>query len=127
MKQTAVEWLAQEIDRRGPKENNPPQWLKELYDQAKEIEKQQQGYSEEDMKKAFSAGEDSKEDDINGDGETPFEEWFDQFGKNKMKELSKGKEVLLKIHQDKTKRINPCQAHNENNDNMDINIGNNYG
>jgi hypothetical protein len=40
-KQTAVEWLAQEINRRGPKENNPPQWLKELYDQAKQMEKQQ--------------------------------------------------------------------------------------
>jgi hypothetical protein len=66
---------------------------------------------------------------INADEETrlPLKEWFDQFGKNKMKELSKGKEVLLKIHQDKAKRMNPCQAHNENNDNMDINIENNYG
>jgi hypothetical protein len=40
-KQTAVEWLEFEINRRGPKENNPPQWLKELYEQAKEMEKQQ--------------------------------------------------------------------------------------
>lgn len=39
--QTAVEWLEREITRRGPKENNPPQWLKELYEQAKEMEKQQ--------------------------------------------------------------------------------------
>ena len=38
---TAVEWLEFEINRRGPKEDNPPQWLKELYEQAKEIEKQQ--------------------------------------------------------------------------------------
>ena len=38
---TAVEWLEWEINRRGPKENNPPQWLKELYEQAKEMEKQQ--------------------------------------------------------------------------------------
>ena len=30
---------------------------------------------------------------------------------NFMKELSKSKEVLLKIHQDKVKRINPCQGH----------------
>jgi hypothetical protein len=41
MKQTAVEWLASEINSRGPKENNPPQWLQELYDQAKAMEKEQ--------------------------------------------------------------------------------------
>ena len=40
-KQTAVEWLEGEINNRGPKENNPPQWLKDLYEQAKEMEKQQ--------------------------------------------------------------------------------------
>jgi hypothetical protein len=40
-KQTAVKWLEFEIYKRGPKEDNPPQWLKELYDQAKEMEKQQ--------------------------------------------------------------------------------------
>ena len=39
--QTAVEWLEFEINRRGPKEDNPPQWLKELYEQAKAMEKQQ--------------------------------------------------------------------------------------
>ena len=39
--QTSVEWLEFEINRRGPKEDNPPQWLKELYEQAKELEKQQ--------------------------------------------------------------------------------------
>jgi hypothetical protein len=38
---TAVEWLEFEINRRGPKEDNPPQWLKELYKQAKEMEKEQ--------------------------------------------------------------------------------------
>jgi hypothetical protein len=118
MKQTAVEWLAQEINRRGPKENNPPQWLKELYDQAKEIEKQQQGYSEEEVIHLLFAFKKY----LGFQEEIDSEEWFDQFGKNKMKELSKGKEVLLKIHQDKTKRINNCKAHNENNDNMDINI-----
>jgi len=38
-------------------------------------------YSEEDMRKAFEAGELSKEDDINGDGETLFDEWFEQHKK----------------------------------------------
>ena len=49
MKQTAVEWLEFEINRRGPKEDNPPQWLKELYEQAKEMEKEQ-------MEKVWVAG-----------------------------------------------------------------------
>jgi hypothetical protein len=39
--QTAVDWLRIEINKRGPKENNPPEWLQELYAQAKELEKQQ--------------------------------------------------------------------------------------
>jgi len=41
MKQTAVEWLADEITKRGPTENNPPQWLIELYEQANEMFEQQ--------------------------------------------------------------------------------------
>jgi hypothetical protein len=41
-KQTAVEWLEFEINKRGPKENNPPQWLEELYEQAKAMEREQQ-------------------------------------------------------------------------------------
>jgi hypothetical protein len=40
-KQTAVDWLEFEINKRGPKEDNPPQWLKELYEQAKALEKEQ--------------------------------------------------------------------------------------
>ena len=40
-KQTAVEWLEFQINARGPKENNPPKWLKELYEQAKALEKEQ--------------------------------------------------------------------------------------
>ena len=36
-------------------------------------------YSE--MRKAFEAGELSKEDDINGDGETLFDEWLEQHKK----------------------------------------------
>ena len=41
MAQTAVEWLEHEINRRGPEENNPPQWLHELYQQAKQMEREQ--------------------------------------------------------------------------------------
>jgi len=44
MKQTAVEWLLKELDI-----NPKATILKDLIEQAKEMEKQQQGYSEEDM------------------------------------------------------------------------------
>jgi len=39
--QGGVEWLEFEITKRGPQENNPPQWLKELYEQAKKMEKEE--------------------------------------------------------------------------------------
>ena len=51
MKQTAVEWLLKELDI-----NPKATILKDLIEQAKEMEKQQQGYSEEDMKNAFIQG-----------------------------------------------------------------------
>jgi hypothetical protein len=48
MKQTAVEWLAEYMMH--PSNYNP------YIERAKEIEKQQQGYSEEDLKEAFAMG-----------------------------------------------------------------------
>ena len=44
MKQTAVEWLRQELLKRDMDIS-----IKELFEQAKEMEKEQQGYSEEDL------------------------------------------------------------------------------
>ena len=44
MKQTAVEWFIQEFEKEPTKAN-----LDRLNGQAKEMEKQQQGYSESDM------------------------------------------------------------------------------
>jgi len=38
---TATEWLEKEIYARGPIGEDTPIWLKELYEQAKEMEKQQ--------------------------------------------------------------------------------------
>lgn len=55
--QTAVEWLEQEINRRGPSENNPPKWLQELYEQAKQMEKEQ-------IIKAHNHGYDNCEDGL---------------------------------------------------------------
>lgn len=45
MKQTAVEWLFKNIW------TNPPENLLEILDKAKEMQQQQQGYSEEEMLK----------------------------------------------------------------------------
>lgn len=39
--QTAVEWLEQQINARGPIGEDTPTWLKELYEQAKAMEKEQ--------------------------------------------------------------------------------------
>ena len=40
-KVSSVEWLESEITKRGPLENNPPQWLKDLYSQAKAMHKEE--------------------------------------------------------------------------------------
>jgi len=54
MKQTAVEWLESKLIDIGL--DYPISKAKEAFEQAKEMEKQQQGYSEEDMKEAFRIG-----------------------------------------------------------------------
>jgi hypothetical protein len=38
---TSIEWLEKEIWRRGPIGEDTPTWLKELYEQAKEMHKQE--------------------------------------------------------------------------------------
>ena len=71
MKQTAVEWLESEMLK-------PNLSMKEILKQAKELEKQQQGYSEEDIKHAFFSGCHS-EPRIKY-----YEEFIEQFKKNKI-------------------------------------------
>jgi hypothetical protein len=56
-------------------------WVESIFAQGAKWQ-QERMYSEEDMRKAFEAGELSKEDEINGDGETSFEQWFEQNKKN---------------------------------------------
>jgi hypothetical protein len=58
MKQTAVEWLEKEIFRNYKflLQKVDCTRLEESIEQAKEMEKEQQGYSEEDMKRAFCNG-----------------------------------------------------------------------
>ena len=73
MKQTAVEWLFEQVWITSGED------LPELLEQAKEMEKQQKGYIEEDMKNAFFEGW------IARDGDLPFtkakNKWFKEFKK----------------------------------------------
>ena len=57
MKQSAVEWLIEKMQNQidaGYGFN--PKYEEEILTQAKEMEKQQQGYSEKKMKQAFKVG-----------------------------------------------------------------------
>ena len=67
MKQTAVEWLFEQVWITSGED------LNELLEQAKEMEKQQQGYSEEDMTNYALYI-------LHNDVITP-KEWFEQFKK----------------------------------------------
>jgi molecular chaperone GrpE (heat shock protein) len=75
MKQTAVEWLFQELDNYYQMEGNVIK--KEILKQAKEMEKEQQGYSEDDMKKAFNSSSLTNMLDVYDS----FEEFMEQFKK----------------------------------------------
>jgi len=54
MKQTAVEWFYDKVIQKQYKDIEDS--LEDLFEQAKELEKQQQGYSEGDMLKSFHCG-----------------------------------------------------------------------
>jgi hypothetical protein len=76
MKQTAVEYLVKELSEiLGPLKTEAMQdlLLVDAINKAKEMEKQQQGYSEEDLEVAFFEGQ---------FGKYSFNDWFEQF-KNK--------------------------------------------
>ena len=73
---TAVEWLIEQLEWDDSKIARVIGLKKynQVVSQAKEMEKEQQGYSEEDMREAYKYG---KIYDM-----TSFEEWFEEF-KNK--------------------------------------------
>jgi len=52
MKETAVEWLLRNLDI----DIRLLKHCRDTFEQAKEMEKQQQGYSEEDLREAFIEG-----------------------------------------------------------------------
>ena len=68
MKQTAVEWFAERIQ--SDKIFN----FETVLSKAKEMEKQQQVYSEEDMEKAFQKG-------LNRSFDSDFDRWFEHYKK----------------------------------------------
>ena len=74
MKQTAVEWLFKELLILDKKMS-----IEEILTQAKEMEKEQQGYSEEDVKNAFLDGWQLRDEDL------PFpkakKKWFNEIKK----------------------------------------------
>jgi hypothetical protein len=86
MKQSAVEWLfdAVYIDMSYPE-------ILGLIAQAKIMDKQQQGYSEEDLREAFKSGrmvknykaewQETYSDDMTSGKYQDFNEWFEQFKK----------------------------------------------
>jgi hypothetical protein len=81
-KQTAVEWLVEELYDRDMIDmtiyQKQDKSFEKIIDQAKEMEKQQQGYSEEDMLKSFMAG--IKCESNKGEN---FEQFIKQFKKEK--------------------------------------------
>lgn len=96
MKQTAVEWL---IDQLTPSISLQQKYIDELKNQAKEMEKEQQGYSEKDMIEfaEFVATYPDKNKNINGqilhakskyDGAERTIDLLEQFKKNNMKQTA---------------------------------------
>lgn len=83
-KQTAVEWLIDKLSNIKAEDFNSTLEVRLIIQQAKELERQQKGYSEEDMREAFIAGGNSRieEDDCYGTEYLAYmEEWFEQFKK----------------------------------------------
>jgi hypothetical protein len=82
MKQTAVEWLIANIDWQLLK--NTTTHYDMIVEQAKEMEKQQQGYSEEEMEKIFDYWNifNYHQDSFSGKDDLTFKQWFKQFKKN---------------------------------------------
>ena len=82
-KQTAVKWFFSELERMQYFIGND---MLQAYNQAKEIEKQQQGYSEEDLRLAWEDGREFDYDHNGGEGgeftgAESFDKWFENLKK----------------------------------------------
>ena len=80
MEQTPVEWLINEMHKKeqGLIETS----YNHLFDQAKEMENEQRGYSEEEVKQAYTEGSFAQLRYIDGLPYIDRDRWFEQF-KNK--------------------------------------------
>ncbi len=72
MEQTAVDWFYDKVIQKQYKDIDDS--LEDLFEQAKEMEKQQQGYSESDLKQAYAYN-----NRLNS--EQGFKDWFKLFNK----------------------------------------------
>ena len=79
MKQTAVEWLYDNLKSHFEHDGDLLEVVQFSFEQAKEMEKEQQGYSEEDMKDAYIQGTLGLE--YNKNFNESFYKWFEQFKK----------------------------------------------
>ena len=83
MKQTAVEWLVDYIENQNKNGYEfHPKYNEHIVQQAKEMEEQQQGYSEEEVKQAYTEGSFAQLRYIDGLPYIDRDRWFEQF-KNK--------------------------------------------
>jgi hypothetical protein len=80
MKQTAVGWLQSEIDNKDMGEI--PMWIYEFIKQAKEMEKEQDKNSEQDIKSAYNEGAFAQLRYRDGKKWVDSNEWFENI-KNK--------------------------------------------
>jgi hypothetical protein len=78
MKQTAVEWLAEQLPIYG---YNVVTVFPELIEQAIEMEKQQQGYSEEDLKCAWDSSDQNMRFQFSSSAYKgiTFKQWLEKF------------------------------------------------
>ena len=82
MKQTAVEFLEKELNELLVLFSDKWDKVNKAIEQAKEMEKQQQGYSEEEVKQAYTEGSFAQLRYIDGLPYIDRDRWFEQF-KNK--------------------------------------------
>ena len=86
MKQTAVEWLAENIDNLIPYVNDDSaKKFNELVQQAKEMENQQQGYSEEDLECAWNSSDQNMRFQFSSSAykAITFKQWLEKFKEEK--------------------------------------------
>ena len=83
MKQTAVEWLYNNLKSHFEHDGDLLEIVQMSFEQAKEMEKQQQGYSVEDLECAWNSSEQNMRFNFSSSvyKNITFEQWLEQFKK----------------------------------------------